>query len=105
LFDKILSEINAIRDLAQFIPTARFVYQRFRVQRRVVLFRVLQNELGPVLADARFLFVFPYSDTIDCGKYMERLSVMTAIYHGMLRGAAKDGIAPLQGDALPLSRS
>ncbi|KAK4247009.1 hypothetical protein C7999DRAFT_32589 [Corynascus novoguineensis] len=30
LFDKILFEINSIRDLAHFIATARFVYQRFR---------------------------------------------------------------------------
>ena len=37
LFDKILLEINAIRDLAQFIPTARFVYQRFKAQKRAVL--------------------------------------------------------------------
>ncbi|KAK4243136.1 hypothetical protein C7999DRAFT_44983 [Corynascus novoguineensis] len=49
LFDKILFEINSIYNLAYFIATARFVYQR----------------LGPALADARFLFVFPHSDPID----------------------------------------
>ncbi|KAH6843251.1 hypothetical protein B0I37DRAFT_215034 [Chaetomium sp. MPI-CAGE-AT-0009] len=101
LFDKILFEINTIRDLAHFIATARFVYQRFRVQMRAVLFRVLRNELGPVLADARFLFVFPYSDPTDQVRYIERLHVMADVYHSMLRGGeTQDGI-PFQGDALP----
>ncbi|KAK4245972.1 hypothetical protein C7999DRAFT_42579 [Corynascus novoguineensis] len=101
LFDKILFEINSIRDLAHFIATARFAYQRFKVQRRAVLFRVLQNELGPVLADARFLFMFPYSDPTDQVRYMKWLSLMADVYHGLLRGGnTEDGI-PIQGDTIP----
>ncbi|AEO53747.1 hypothetical protein MYCTH_2122615 [Thermothelomyces thermophilus ATCC 42464] len=101
LFDKILFEINSIRDLAHFIATARFAYQRFRLQRRAVLFRVLQNELGPVLADARFLFVFPYSDPTDQVRYIEWLHLMADVYHGMLRGGNTEDGMPIQGDALP----
>lgn len=67
LFDKVLFEINAIRDLAQFIPTARFVYHRFRLQRRAVFFRVLQNELGPVLADAMFVYFLTRTPQIRPG--------------------------------------
>jgi hypothetical protein len=102
LFDKILSEINTIRDLARFIATARFVYQRFRAQRRAVLFRVLQIELGPVLADARFLFVFPYSDPTDQERYSEWLHLMASVYTDLLRGSnnTEHGV-PLRGDALP----
>jgi hypothetical protein len=103
LVDKILFEIDAIRDLARFIATTRFVYQRFSVQRRAVLFRVLQNELGPVLADARFLFVFPYSDPTDHAQYIDWLRLMTNVYHGMLRGGqnTEDDTPAIQGDALP----
>lgn len=61
LFDKIILELNTIRDLANFVFTARFAYHRFTTQRQIILFRVLQNELGPALPDARFLFVFPFS--------------------------------------------
>jgi hypothetical protein len=102
LLDKILFEIDATRDLAHFIVTARFVYQRFRVRRRAVLFRVLRNELGPVLADARFLFVFPYSDPTDQAQYSVWLHLMAHVYHGMLRDSkAEDDMPIIQGDALP----
>lgn len=100
LFDKIMFEIDTVRDLAQFIATARFVYQRFRVQRRAVLFQVLHNELGPVLADAMFLFLYPFSNSRDDVQHLERLHVMAKIYHDMLQGGAEGGIS-LQADALP----
>ncbi|KAK3293728.1 uncharacterized protein B0H64DRAFT_444970 [Chaetomium fimeti] len=96
LFDKILFEIDAVRDLAHFITTARFVYQRFTIQRRAVLFRVLQNELGPVLADARFLFIFPYSDPTDQVRYIEWLYVMTDVYHSMLQGGTEGALPNLE---------
>lgn len=38
LFDKILFNIDAIRDLAHFITTARFVYRRFKIQRELSFF-------------------------------------------------------------------
>ncbi|KAK4148467.1 hypothetical protein C8A00DRAFT_38964 [Chaetomidium leptoderma] len=101
LFDKILFEIDAIRDLAHFIATARFVYRRFRIQRRAVLFGVLQNELGPVLVDARFLFVFPYSDPADQVRYIDWLHLMADVYREMLRGGNTEDGMPVRGDALP----
>lgn len=69
LFDKIFFEADTIRDLANFVVTARFVYHRFKAGRRTILFRVLKNELGPALPDARFLFVFPYSNPADKVRY------------------------------------
>ncbi len=97
LLDTILFEVDAIRDLAHFIATARFVYRRFRTQRRAVIFSVLQNELGTVLVDARFLFGFPYSDPADKDQYIGWLHLMADVYREMLRG----GNTPVRGDALP----
>ncbi len=91
LFDKIFFELDTIRDLASFVVTARFVYHRFKPQRRTILFRVLQNELGPALPDARFLFVFPYSDPADEAQYYDWIHVMAGVYGEMLRGEGDSG--------------
>ena len=103
LFDKILFDVDTVRDLASFIVTARFVYRRFSIQRRAVLFFVLQNELGPVLDDARFLFVFPYSDPrVNKAAYIEWLRLMAVVYHEMLRDGNARSDMPVRGsDALP----
>ncbi|KAL2171811.1 hypothetical protein VTG60DRAFT_1508 [Thermothelomyces hinnuleus] len=98
LFDKIFFELDTIRDLANFIVTARFVYHRFRARRRTILFRVLQNELGPALPDARFLFVFPYSDPTDEVLYYDWIHVMAGVYRDMLAGGEGHGV---RGDPGP----
>lgn len=85
LFDKIMFEIDTVSDLAHFIATARFVYHRFRVQRRAVLFPVLHNELGPVLADARFLFLLPCSGPRDAAQHLEWVHTKSEIYHKILQ--------------------
>ncbi|KAK3291599.1 uncharacterized protein B0H64DRAFT_409516 [Chaetomium fimeti] len=84
LFDKIFLELDTIRDLANFIHTAHFVYRRFRTQRRTILFRVFQNELGPVLYDAGFLSVFAYSDPADYERYYDWIYFMAGVYRDML---------------------
>jgi hypothetical protein len=86
LFDQIFFELETIRDLASFVVTARFVYHRFELQRRAILFRVLQNELGPALLDARFLFSFPYSDPGDEVRYYDWIHVMAGVYREILAG-------------------
>ncbi|KAL2130695.1 hypothetical protein VTI74DRAFT_6082 [Chaetomium olivicolor] len=91
LFDKIFFELDTIRDLASFVVTVRFVYHRFKLQRRTILFRVLQNELGPALPDARFLFVFPYSDPADEVRYYDWIHVMAGVYREMLGGEGDPG--------------
>ncbi|KAH6629951.1 hypothetical protein B0J18DRAFT_363896, partial [Chaetomium sp. MPI-SDFR-AT-0129] len=103
LFDKILFEVDTVRDLACFMATARFVYRGFRIQRRDVLFRVLHNELGPVLDDARFLFVFPYRDAhADQAAHIQWLRLMAVVYHRMLRdGKARSGMPVRGSDAVP----
>ncbi len=105
LFDKILFDVDTVRDLARFIAAARFVYRRFSIQRRVVLFCVLQNELGPVLGDVEFLFVFPYTDPrADHAAYIEWLRLMAVVYRDLLRdGNARSGsgMRVRGSDALP----
>jgi hypothetical protein len=86
LFDKIILELHTIRDLANLILTARFAYHAFNVQRQTILFRVLQNELGPALPDTRFLFLFPYSKPgdDDWEGYWVWILVMGGMYRDML---------------------
>lgn len=96
LFDKIFFELDTIRDLASFIVTARFVYHRFEPQRRTILFRVLQNELGPAMLDARFLFVFPYSDPSNEARYYDWIHVMAGVYLEIIRGGGDPGPPPLE---------
>ncbi|KAK4243630.1 hypothetical protein C7999DRAFT_44594 [Corynascus novoguineensis] len=91
LFDKIFFELGTIRDLTSFVVTARFVYHRFKLQRRTILYRVLQNELGPALPDARFLFVFPYSDPADEVRYYDWIHIMAGVYREMLCGKGDPG--------------
>ncbi|KAK4032173.1 hypothetical protein C8A01DRAFT_50974 [Parachaetomium inaequale] len=104
LFDKIFFELDTIRDLASFVVTARFVYHRFKPQRRAILFRVLQNELGPALPDARFLFVFPYSDPADEVRYYDWIRVMSGVYREMLGGEGDPG-APAPKELTELCRT
>ena len=86
LFDKVFLELHTIRDLASLILTARFAYHGFKVQRQTILFRVLQNELGPALPDARFLFLFPYSKPgdNDWERYWGWILFMGGVYRDML---------------------
>ncbi len=97
LLDTILFNIDAIRDLAHFIATARFVYHRFKTQKRAILFGVLQNELSTVLVDARFLLVFPYSNPGNWLEYLSCMHLKADLYRDMLR----TGNMPARGDALP----
>jgi hypothetical protein len=90
LLDNVLCELESIRDLATFVATSRFVYRRFELQKRAILFSVLQNELGPVLIDARLLLLFPYSDPAG-ENYHDWIHTMAAVYRDMLRGGDKQG--------------
>lgn len=92
LFDRLFFELDTIRDLANFIVTTRFVYHRFRAWQRTILCHVLQNELGPAFPDARFLFVFPYSDPADELRYYGWIYVMGGVYRGMLSGGVGQGV-------------
>lgn len=62
LLDNIFFEMDSVRTLSNFITTSCFVHRRFERRKEPIIFRVLQNELGPVLTGARFLRVFPYAD-------------------------------------------
>ncbi|KAK3900078.1 hypothetical protein C8A05DRAFT_36290 [Staphylotrichum tortipilum] len=85
LLDCVFFDFDAIADLARFIRTARFVYRRYEARQRVVLWRVLQNELGPVLVDAQFLDMFPYADPADWEHYYDYMSSMAVVYQDMLK--------------------
>jgi hypothetical protein len=95
LFDRILFELDSVRDLANFVATVRFVYRRFEAQKTAVLSGVLQNELGPVMIDAKFLSMFPYSDPKDWERYYDRMHDMAAVYREMLQGVRGDGVPSL----------
>ncbi|ROV93965.1 hypothetical protein VSDG_06234 [Cytospora chrysosperma] len=62
LLDLIFFETDSVCALANFIATAGFIYHRFGQRKRSILWRVVQNELGPVLVDAMFLRLFPYAE-------------------------------------------
>ncbi|KAK4245959.1 hypothetical protein C7999DRAFT_42570 [Corynascus novoguineensis] len=98
LIDKLFFELDTIRDLANFVVTARFVYHRFRARRRIILAHVLKNELGPALPDARFLFVFPYSDPTDEVSYYDWIYAMAGVYRDMLAGGQRHDV---RGDHSP----
>jgi hypothetical protein len=112
LLDCVLFEFETVADLARFIRTARFVYRRAR--RPAVLWRVLQNELGPVLADAKFLNMFPYADPTDRENYYDYMNSMAVVYRDMLNqpldaggasggGGGASGVPGGEADALPPS--
>jgi hypothetical protein len=92
LFDNIFSVLDTIRDLANFIATARFVYRRFRARHRTILFVVLQNEQGTALPDARFLCTFPYSDLVAGEQYHYWIHVMAGVYRDMLLDGKGQGV-------------
>lgn len=97
LFDNILFEIDSVRALSNLITTSRFICRRFEWRREHVIFRVLQNELGPVLTDARFLRVFPYADPgrdpEDRPDYWDGIHTMATVYMNMLAGRERAATA------------
>ncbi|KAK4239282.1 hypothetical protein C8A03DRAFT_14318 [Achaetomium macrosporum] len=88
LFDEILCSIETIRDLASFVTTSRFVYRRFEDCKAFILFRVLRNELGPALADARFNYALwddPERDPQVC-RFPGDYRGMAGVYRELLLG-------------------
>lgn len=101
LLDMVVFELDSIRDLANFIITSRVVYQRFKAQKKAVLLTVLHNELGPVMADARFLQVCHYTGrgkTMDLGGYCEETHIMARLY-ARLRVKVDEGLQHRRNDA------
>lgn len=85
LFDNILSHLDSVRTLGNLITTSRFVYRHFEGREGPIILRVLQNELGPVLTDAKFLCLFPYTNPPgDWIMYWDKLHTMAAMYRDML---------------------
>lgn len=92
LVDNILLEINSVHDLFSFILTAAFIYARFKEQKQFMIFHVLQNELGPVLTDAKFLCIFPHADPVEPesrAEHWEWIHKMAALYKNMLGGSGE----------------
>lgn len=89
IINGIFSDIDAVCTLAHFITTSRFIYQHFEVRKGAIILRVLQNELGPVLTDARFLHGLPCMDPggmADRPLYWDTIHNKGAIYRDMLSG-------------------
>ena len=99
LIDKIYSELDSVRALGNFITTFRYVYRCFERRKGSVIFRVLQNELGPILTDAKFLCVFPYADPGGSGDrtaYWDGIHTAAGVYRDMLDSGRRGG-----DDAVP----
>lgn len=88
LIDNILFEVDPVRALGNLTLASRHVHQCFEERKHGIIWRVLQNELGPVLADARFLRLFPYMDRGDSPEkrmaYWDGIQNMAAMYRAML---------------------
>ncbi|KAI0975377.1 hypothetical protein F4678DRAFT_420124 [Xylaria arbuscula] len=98
LIDNVLVYVGSLRDLRNFVLTAAFIYQRFKQRKRITIFRVLQNELGMVLTDARFLYLFPSCDPgwspLQQDGYWDHLHTMAGVYRNMLN-TREDNNIPL----------
>ncbi|KAK1765711.1 hypothetical protein QBC33DRAFT_579434 [Phialemonium atrogriseum] len=79
LVDNVFSELHSIRDL-DFITTFRYIYRLFERRKGPVIFRVLQNELGPVL-------------TVPAHRmgYWDRIHTAAGIYKDMLNSSRYEG--------------
>lgn len=94
-----------MHDLSSFVFTSRFVNERFKEQERQVIFLTLQNELGPVLADARFLCTVPYKKKSGGPKkHWNWIHTMAASYKDMLAGFEYDSV-PEMADLTTLGRT
>jgi len=104
LIDLILCEVTSISDLANFILSSRTIYTRFELRKQIILLRVLQNELGPVFVDARFLYRFPCAKIVDENgrrdKYCAYLETMGNVYHNLVTRHARGDDEPLDMDEL-----
>lgn len=109
LIDIILFEIDSVRDLGNLIIASRYLRRHFEGQKRAVIWRVLQNELGPVLTDARFLCLFPYADPGGGFEkrmaYWDGLHNMAAVYRDMLGSGRGDVTAPRLAELTQLCRT
>ncbi|KAL7926960.1 hypothetical protein ACQKWADRAFT_94127 [Trichoderma austrokoningii] len=94
LVDNILIHLDSIRTLSNFVAASRFIYQRFTGRRELLILGVLQNQLGPVLADARFLsrlsYATPGSAPRECILYWDKMYDMAAVYKDLLYRGGDD---------------
>lgn len=102
LVEHLLSHLDSISALGNFITTCRYVHKCFKRRQRQILFHVLSNELRPVLADARFLRRFPYANpgynAHDRRAYWDGLHTNAKLYRSMLNADRGPGG---QGNAAP----
>ncbi|OTA99055.1 hypothetical protein M426DRAFT_27850 [Hypoxylon sp. CI-4A] len=107
LIEHILLQFDSISALGNFITTCHFVHVCFKRKQHRLVFHVLSNELGPVLADARFLFLFkaPYTDTTsrrphELIAYWDALHASGKVYRGMLHAGGKDDDGVISSEEL-----
>ncbi|KAF5006086.1 hypothetical protein FDECE_7516 [Fusarium decemcellulare] len=102
LIDTILIYLDSTRTLGNVITTSRFIYRRFTARPGPFILSALQNELGPVLADAQFLsrlsYTNPGSKPEEWIAHWDKMHDMAAIYKDLMcRGgdATDSGFAVL----------
>ncbi|ROV94052.1 hypothetical protein VMCG_08254 [Cytospora schulzeri] len=109
--DIILTQVDSVRDLGNFVTTCHFVHQCFEARREPLIHRVLQNELGPVLTDARFLRIFHYADPSgplhlrhgrrlrpDLCQTLHRMNFLANIYITAQRRSFGDSVGGVGGE-------
>lgn len=84
LVDNIFLEISSLAGLNNFFMVARFIYEHFKPRKERILLRVLQNQLGTVLADAQFLEVFKYSNPRSAASHLEHPRISGFEYRSLL---------------------
>lgn len=108
----IISEMDSLRTLGNFARTCWPIYWFFKERRRQLVEERLRAELGPVLADAQFLYGLPYEDPgigrIERERYWKRVNTAAGKYQDMLTGGAGGGsrereiVIPSYGDVVEL---
>ncbi|SPO03605.1 uncharacterized protein DNG_06288 [Cephalotrichum gorgonifer] len=96
LIDNILFQIDSPNALINFITTSRFIHRCYQNRRDHLIVRLLQNELGPVLTDAKFLTICPYAvpgtdRREEWLAYWDGIHTIAAVYVDMLGGRGRDG--------------
>ena len=85
VIDNIFSHVDSVRSLGNFITTCRFIHRCFEGREATILLRILQNGLGPVLADAMFLRIMPSQDPNEYQtSRLARIQGMAPVYMKML---------------------
>ena len=89
LIDNIISHLDSVSALGNFIVTCRLIHGHFKGREILTIQRTICDELGPVWKDARFLNLFPMANPGDNieerNVYRDGIHTMSELYMGILK--------------------